>query len=759
MRKENRWMIWYRNTRIQKENQIIGGNIGYQRKAKTGKQNIKALAAWATTAMLVPGLLTGCGNVSTDSSVTDSISATQSITASNISNTGTGTGAASTSQSTSENLSKAEVTFTFSDSGIEAALTSLGDESTSEKYEIADTSLVIKEAGVYVLAGSCTDGNVKVKKGTTGVVLVLNGLTLTSADTAVIACNKSSQVTIEAAAGSENTLTDSAQNNEDNYPDNENVENAVLKCKDGSQVVLCGTGILNINANGKNGIKSGATTTEEGEASLTIKELTLNITAPVNDAINAEQLLNVESGSLTISAADDAVHCDLVLNIGEEGTQGPSITITECNEGLEGATVNIVSGEIDITASDDCINVANSSLNGYDFEMNISGGTINAYTSNGDGFDSNADMNISGGTVVVWSANSADNEPLDADGTITISGGIVLAAGGGSGMGMNLEASQSCVIFGSDSFGGFGGGMEGGFGSFGSRPGSFGQSSSDPQNNAQGNSEGSTESSQNASPNASQNGSPNRSPSGSDGNGVPAGQGDENGPADMEGGMTPPNLPENNGTGALSGQPDGNGSANTDGSMTPPELPENSGTGTPSGQPGGSSSIAAGDTFTITDASGNVVYSGTAVCNANYLIFSSEEVTAKESYTLSSNDTEIETSEAASGTVESGFSFGGRGGQPGGGRPGSNTNGSTDGAASGSTDGNTNGAASGNTDGNTFGAAIGSADGNTNGAASGNTDGNFDPGTNSSTGDRSELPDAQKPDKNVLSKEEEGGNI
>lgn len=306
MRKENRWMTWYRNTRIQKKNQTIGGNIGYQRKAKTRKQNTKALAAWATAAMLVPGLLTGCGNINTDSSVTDGISATQSITASNISNTGTKTGAASTSQSTSENLSKAEVTFIFSDSGIEAALTSIGDENTSEKYEIDGTSLVIKEAGVYVLTGSCTDGNVKVKKGTTGVVLVLNGLTLTSADTAVIACNKSSQVTIEAAAGSENTLTDSEQNNEDNYPDNENVENAVLKCKDGSQVVLCGTGILNINANGKNGIKSGATTTEEGEASLTIKELTLNITAPVNDAINAEQLLNVESGSLTISAGDDA---------------------------------------------------------------------------------------------------------------------------------------------------------------------------------------------------------------------------------------------------------------------------------------------------------------------------------------------------------------------------------------------------------------------------------------------------------------------
>ena len=116
---------------------------------------------------------------------------------------------------------------------------------------------------------------------------------------------------------------------------------------------------MTITANGKNGIKSGATTDEDGEASLTIRDLTLNIDAPVNDAINAEQLLNVESGTLT----------------------------------------------------------------------------IDAYSSAGDGFDSNGDLTITGDTVIVWTANTADNEPRDADGTITVSGGTVLAAGGSSGMG------------------------------------------------------------------------------------------------------------------------------------------------------------------------------------------------------------------------------------------------------------------------------------------------------------------------------------
>lgn len=314
--------------------------------------------------------------------------------------------------------------------------------------EADGTALTISESGVYRLSGSCADGSVKVKKGTPGVTLVLDGLTLASADTAPIICGKSSQVTIEAAAGTANALSDSEQNNDDTYPANENAENAVLKCKDGSQVTLCGTGALTLTANGKNGIKSGASTDEDGEASLTVRELTLTISAPVNDAINAGQLLTIESGDLTISAADDAIHCDYTLQIGAEGTDGPAISITDCDEGLEAAALHVASGDIRIRASDDCLNAANSDLPGFDFSMDISGGTISAYTTDGDGFDSNGSMTISGGTICVWTANTADNQPLDADGTITISGGTVLAAGASAGMDMKLSASQPYVTFG-----------------------------------------------------------------------------------------------------------------------------------------------------------------------------------------------------------------------------------------------------------------------------------------------------------------------
>ena len=454
----------------------------------------------------------------------------------------------------------------FSDSGITSA--------ASDGVEIAGTALTIKEPGTYLLSGTCADGSIKVKKGTTGVTLVLNGLTLTSETTAPIICAKSTEVSIVAAANTENALTDTENNNADDG--GAEAENAVIKCKDGSAVTLCGTGTLNVIANGKNGIKSGASTESEGDASLTIRELTLNITAPVNDAVNAEAALNVESGILTIAAGDDALHCDNAMNIGTESTAGPSITITACYEGLEGAAVNIYSGDVSIAATDDCINAANPSLSGYSDALNISGGTIAAYTTSGDGFDSNGDITISGGTVAVWTANAADNSPLDADGTVTISGGTVLAAGGSGGMGMNLSAQQPCVTFGST------GGMMGGKGS---------------------------------------------------------GMGGQRQPPDMQ---------------------------NFDGQNIEKPDTQNM-TGQDFGGFGGAASLMAENTaFSILDAQGNTLYSGTARCGASFLLFSSSELSEGDSCTLSVDGTDT-TADVQTGTVSSGM--GGGMGFHGGSRP------------------------------------------------------------------------------------------
>ncbi len=500
-----------------------------------------------------------------------------------------------TAELTSYNAADA-VTLTFTDSGIAGG---------GSGVEIDGTALTVSESGTYILTGSCADGSVKIKKGVTDVTLILSDLTLTSSTTAPIVCGKSSQVTIYAAEGTSNTLTDAAQNNDTEYADNADAENAVIKCKDGAQVVLCGSGSLTLNANGKNGIKSGTTDSETAQdASLTIRELTLTINAPVNDAVNAEQLLNVESGTITIDTGDDALHCDLVMNVGADGTDGPTITITNAYEGLEAATLNIASGNIDITCSDDCLNAASSLLTDYDFAMNISGGTIRAYTTAGDGFDSNGTMTISGGGIEVWTANTADNQPLDADGGITVTGGTVLAAGGSSGMGVAITAEQAYVTFGSGR-GGMGGGQ---------RP-DMGEQPTDGERPE-----------------------------------LP-----DNADTQPDDAPSPPQGEIGN---APQGVPDMDGEAAT---QQPPMMQTDDSTDS------GSISLTAGDSFTITDADGNTICSGTAVCNASYVFYSSTGLTADTTYTFVADTASVEAT-ARIDTSSTGME-GGMGGQrPDGGR-------------------------------------------------------------------------------------------
>ena len=492
----------------------------------------------------------------------------------------------------SEYDSKGATYFTFTDSGITAV------DGDYTDYKIDGAALSIKAAGTYVVSGTCPDGSITIKKGVTGVTLVLNGLTLTNTGsattaTAPITCNKSSGVNIVVASGTINTLADSIYNNDDSYPDNDNAESAVIKCKDGSQVTITGSGTLNIVSNGKNGIKSGTTDAETDpsnprDAFLTISGPTLNIYTTVNDAINAEHELNILSGTLTISAEDDAIHSDLFMNIGASGTVGPTIDIKKSNEGIEAATLNIYSGNISIISTDDCINAANSDLTDYAFSITVSGGNISAYTSSGDGFDSNGKLTISSGNIEVWSASTADNQPLDADGTVSITGGTVLAAGGSPGMGMNLSVSQPYVIFGSGR-------------QMGGRPMSEFPAMSPGQ--------------------------------------IPTGQQPTPPTGQMPGGVQP-TLPSGQMPGGVqptspTGQMPGSeqGIQPSDRQMNGQNILQNI-------------ILSEGSTVTIQDSSGKILYNGTALCNTSYIIFSSSSMTAGENYTLTANSNTVATATA-----------------------------------------------------------------------------------------------------------------
>ena len=336
--------------------------------------------------------------------------------------------------------------FVFSDSGI--AVTA-GDYAG---YKVSGTALTINAAGTYVVSGACANGSIKVKKGTTGVVLVLGGLTLTSSsetvteNTAPLLCNKSTGVTIVVAAGTTNTLTDSKYNNDELYPANTDddahggsAENAVIKTKAGSNVTICGTGTLIVNAYGKTGIKGSA---DQGEGTvptfdetsvLTIKEATITVTNHVadTDAIKAEATLNILSGNITVNAIDDGIKSDFVLNIGEQGTAGPTINVAKATEGIEASTVNVYSGNVTVNATDDGINAANGDIaeRSQDFTYNQYGGYVYINVTNGDGIDSNGSATLSGGTLEVYAPAQGDGDPIDTEYGCTFSGATVLAVG------------------------------------------------------------------------------------------------------------------------------------------------------------------------------------------------------------------------------------------------------------------------------------------------------------------------------------------
>ncbi|MCR4669524.1 MAG: cell wall-binding repeat-containing protein [Clostridia bacterium] len=379
----------------------------------------------------------------------------------------------------SAETAESDNTFTFTDSGVTAL-----DES-GQGFKISGTTLTINASGTYTVTGSCSDGYIKVKKGTTGVTLILKDLDLTSSVTAPVACNKMSQVDI--VIEGEVTLQDNIANSEDYLIDTygyaedaeelEDAENAVLKCKGASVVTISGDGTLNIIAKAKNGIKSGATLDSDGNevaadptsdyfASLTLSGITLNVDTTnvyrpdsdtYGDGINGESYVWVKSGTYNVKAGDDGIKCDYTLDIGEDGSSDSAldINILKSVEGIEGAIINFYSGDIDVTASEDSVNAANSDLSGYQFRLNVEGGDIYCVSGNdGDAFDSNGTITINGGTVVVFGGTNGNAFDTGTDGdnsiddSFVINGGTVFGAGTSSMAIVPTTSSQDWVAWG-----------------------------------------------------------------------------------------------------------------------------------------------------------------------------------------------------------------------------------------------------------------------------------------------------------------------
>ena len=294
--------------------------------------------------------------------------------------------------------------------------------------------MTITAAGTYVLSGSLNNGSVIVDAAKDDKVqLVLDGVEINADTFAAIYVVQADKVFITLAEGSVNTLSNGGSfvQTDDNDVD------AVIFSKD--DITLNGSGKLVITSPAGHGIVGKDEVTITGgtyeiscakcavraKDSIAISDGTFTLKAGT-DGLHAENddddtLGNVyiAGGSFTITAGDDAIHANTLLQI-----DGGTISISAA-EGLEATYVQINGGDISISASDDGVNAANkSSAYTPTFEMNDGTLTVVMGAGDTDGIDSNGNIIVNGGTIDVTGQSA-----FDYDGTAQYNGGTIIVNG------------------------------------------------------------------------------------------------------------------------------------------------------------------------------------------------------------------------------------------------------------------------------------------------------------------------------------------
>lgn len=155
----------------------------------------------------------------------------------------------------------------------------------------------------------------------------------------------------------------------------------------------------------------------------------------------------------TVQIIDDLRIANADTDLAVSGSE-TIISILKSYEGMEATNLMISDGRMEITASDDGLNAAGGNdasgmgnrpgMGGFSSSTGrivISGGTVTLYAS-GDGLDANGTLSITGGNVTVVGPINGDTAILDFNTTGTITGGTFIGVGSAN-MAQNFSSSSS----------------------------------------------------------------------------------------------------------------------------------------------------------------------------------------------------------------------------------------------------------------------------------------------------------------------------
>lgn len=594
-----------------------------------------------------------------------------------------------------------------------------GSTSTDASVLIDGQNVTITQAGTYQIAGTLDDGALIVESGENAkITLVLGGVSIKNSTGAAIQIATADDVTIELSESTTNILQSGEKVDIATATEGEEASGGALQSK--ADLKIKGKGSLTVLGYLNNGIhctkdlkiKNGNISVTalghgiKGKNSVTVSGGTVTVTSG-KDGITSDETENEEKGFVTIEDGEI-----IITSAGDGVSAETTLTVT-------GGVISIISGggsanaqqktdnmrgwwNFDNSASDD--NSASCKGLKAGKALVISGGSI-TIDAQDDALHTDGDMTISGGECILSTGDDGAHADLSLtvlDGKITVltsyegleANQITLAGGD-----LDITASDDGINAngGSDGFsGGFGGGFGGGRGGMG---GSFGGRRNDTNNQS---GDKTPPDNNNMTPPDNSNMQPppdGNAPSGNpptmpgqdtadstttddttdkqpvllitggkitvnaDGDGL-----DSNGDLRVEGGDITVNGPSNGGNGAIDiGTENGGAGFISSGTLIAlgtSSMAENFGsTSTQCAFLVTMNSFGAGETITITDSQGNVLYTGVTVKSANSVVFSSADLTVGETYTVtigSSSATVTQSSTVVGSTNGFGGGFGRR---------------------------------------------------------------------------------------------------
>lgn len=583
-----------------------------------------------------------------------------------------------------------------------------GSKSTDASVRIDGQTVTITQAGTYQIAGTLGDGALIVESSENAkITLVLGGVSIKNTTGAAIQIATADDVTIELAEGTTNVLQSGEEVDIATATESEEASGGALQSK--VDLKIKGKGSLTVLGYLNNGIHC--------TKDLKIKNGNISVTA-LGHGIKGKKSVTVSGGTVTVTSGKDGITSDETENE-EKGfvtIEDGEIIITSAGDGVSAeTTLTVTGGVISIISGGGSANAQQKTDNMRDWwDFDNSASDDNSASCKG--LKAGKAMMISGGSITI----DAQDDALHTDGDMTISGGECILSTGDDGahaaLSMTvlggkitvltsyegLEANQITLAGGelditasddginanggSDGFsGGFGGGFGGGRGGMG---GSFGGRRNDTNNqsgdmtppdnsNMQTPPDGNAPSGnpptmpgQDAADSTTTDDTTDKQPVllitggkitvNADGDGL-----DSNGNLRVEGGDITINGPANGGNGAIDIGTENGGVGFIFGgtliALGTSSMAENFGsTSTQCAFLVTMNSFGAGETITITDSQGNVLYTGVTVKSANSVVFSSADLVVGETYTVTIGSTSATVTQSST-VVGNSNGFGGFG--------------------------------------------------------------------------------------------------